>query len=83
MGCQKLYPNGTKKRKKERERERERKKERKKRRKEGKERKRKKSSGRVPAVFRKPDSHAEVSAERTWAGHQEHLLLQFGLKVTK
>ena len=68
-----------KKRKKERERE----KERKKRRKGGKERKRKKPSGGVPAVFRKPDSHAEVSAESTWAGHQEQRLLQFGLKVTK
>ena len=47
------------------------------------ENKEKKSSGRVPAVFRKPDSRAEVSAESIGAGHGEHLLLQLGPKVTK
>ena len=47
------------------------------------EKKEKKSSERVPAVFRKPDSHAEVTAESIRAGHGEHLLLQFGPKVTK
>ena len=47
------------------------------------EKKEKKSSGRVPAVFRKPDSRAEVSAESIRVGHGEHLLLQLGPKVTK
>lgn len=35
----------------------------------GGKRKKKKASGRVAAVFRKPDSHAEVSAESIRAGH--------------